>query len=157
MHSEAAFAALTGTSPIEASSGRIQRHRLNRGGDREANQAIYHIVKVRMRFDPATKAYVERRTIEGKRKPEIIRSLKRYVARELHHLIVNPPVVAHGADLRTQRKALKITGDQAARDLGVDPTKLSRIERELAFDNNFANRYQQWLNNHTKHERLAAA
>ena len=84
LRSEAAFAALCGVSPLDASSGRQQRHRLNRGGDRVANNAIWRIVVVRMGCDPRTKAYVERRTKEGLTKGEIIRGLKRYVARELY-------------------------------------------------------------------------
>ncbi|MEA2974305.1 MAG: transposase, partial [Actinomycetota bacterium] len=87
LHSEAAFAHLCGSSPIEASSGQVTRHRLNRGGDRSANQALWRIVLVRMSSDPDTKAYVERRTKEGKSKREIMRCLKRYVARELYPLL----------------------------------------------------------------------
>jgi transposase len=84
---EAAFAHLCGSSPIEASSGKVTRHRLNRGGDRQANHALWRIVMVRMVSDPDTRAYVERRTKEGKSKREIIRCLKRYVARELFPLL----------------------------------------------------------------------
>jgi transposase len=84
---EAAFAHLCGVSPIEASSGKVTRHRLNRGGDRQANQALWRIVMVRMVSDPDTRAYVERRTKEGKSKREIVRCLKRYVARELFPLL----------------------------------------------------------------------
>jgi transposase len=81
---ERAFAALCGSNPIPASSGKITRHRLNRGGDRAANSALWRIVIVRMSYDPRTKAYVARRTAEGKTKPEIIRCLKRYLAREIY-------------------------------------------------------------------------
>ncbi len=83
LRSEAAFAHLCGVSPIQASSGKTVRHRLNRGGDRQANAALYRIVIVRLRYDRTTKEYAERRTKEGKSKPEIIRCLKRYVAREV--------------------------------------------------------------------------
>lgn len=84
LRSESAFAALTGTSPIPASSGKTNgRHRLNRGGDRQANCALYRVTICRMRWDKRTKAYVERRTTEGLSKKEIIRCLKRYIAREL--------------------------------------------------------------------------
>lgn len=82
--SEASFAALCGVSPLEASSGRTKRHRLNRGGNRDANAALWRIVFVRMRVDPRTKAYVRRRTAEGRSTAEIMRCLKRYVARELY-------------------------------------------------------------------------
>ena len=83
LRSEASFAALCGVSPLAASSGRTHRHRLNRGGDRAANSALHRVVIVRMRYDQATRAYVERRTAQGLTKREIIRCLKRYVAREL--------------------------------------------------------------------------
>jgi transposase len=84
IRSEAAWARLCGVSPVEASSGKVIRHRLNRGGDRQANSALRRIVMVRMAGDPATRAYVQRRTIEGRSKLEIIRVLKRYVAREVY-------------------------------------------------------------------------
>ena len=84
---DAAFAALSGTSPLEASSGRTVRHRLNRGGDRALNSALHTIAMVRMRCCPRTKAYVARRTAEGKTTREIRRCLKRYIARELHRAL----------------------------------------------------------------------
>ncbi len=84
---EAAFAALAGTSPIEASSGRTVRHRLNRGGDRALNRAIHTIATTRMRCCPATQAYVARRTTEGKTAKEIRRCLKRYIARQLYRTL----------------------------------------------------------------------
>jgi transposase len=81
--SPAAFAALCGTAPVPASSGKTNRHRLSRGGDRQANRALYLIVLARMAHCPRTRAYITRRTTEGKPKKEIIRCLKRYLAREL--------------------------------------------------------------------------
>ena len=81
---EAAFAHLCGVAPIPASSGRTHRHRLNRGGDRAANNALYIIVLGRLRYDLRTREYPDRRTKEGLSKPEIIRCLKRYVAREVY-------------------------------------------------------------------------
>jgi transposase len=88
IHSEAAFAKLSGTSPIEANSGQINtRHRLNPYGDRRLNCALHTIVITRQRRDPATRAYVERRTTEGKNPREIRRCLKRYVARDLYRLL----------------------------------------------------------------------
>jgi transposase len=86
--SEASFASLCGVSPIEASSGKVVRHRLNRGGNREANRALYMICLARMRRDTRTQEYVAKRTQEGKSKREIIRCLKRYVAREVYHVLV---------------------------------------------------------------------
>jgi transposase len=83
LRSEAAFAALCGASPVEASSGKTIRHRLNRGGDRQANAALHRVVIVRLRWHQPTRDYVARRTAEGKSKKEILRCLKRYVAREV--------------------------------------------------------------------------
>ena len=88
LRGEAAFAHLCGVAPIPASSGKIRRHRLHRGGDRDANKALHLAVVVRMRFCPTTRAYVERRTKEGLSKPEIMRCIKRYLAREVYHALV---------------------------------------------------------------------
>jgi transposase len=87
LRSESAFAHLCGVAPIPASSGKTTRHRLNRGGDRAANAALYRIVLCRLRWDPTTRAYVERRTKQGRSKAEIIRCLKRYIAREVYAAI----------------------------------------------------------------------
>jgi transposase len=84
LRSEAAWAHLCGVAPIPASSGKATRHRLNPGGDRQAGHALSRIVFTRLGSDPATRAYAERRTAEGKSKAEIIRCLKRYVAREVY-------------------------------------------------------------------------
>jgi transposase len=89
--SEAKFAHLCGVAPVPASSGRSHRHRLNRGGDRQANNALYIVVLNRLRHDPRSRAYAERRTQEGLSKPEIIRCLKRYVAREIYRVLVPAP------------------------------------------------------------------
>ena len=88
LRSEAALAALCGVSPLEASSGKTTRHRLNRGGDRAANNALWTISLVRMRSEPRTRAYVARRTAEGLSTKEIQRCLKRYIVRELYPLIL---------------------------------------------------------------------
>lgn len=87
MRSERHFAALTGASPIPASSGKTNRYRLNRGGDRQANSALHHIVLVRMHYETRTREYVERRIAEGKTKREIMRCLKRYLAREVFPIL----------------------------------------------------------------------
>jgi transposase len=84
---ESSFAALCGASPVDASSGKQQRHRLNRGGDRQANNALWRIVLIRLRYDPATREYVERRMKEGKTKREAMRCLKRYLARDIWRLL----------------------------------------------------------------------
>ena len=87
--SEASFASLCGVSPVEASSGTVVRHRLNRGGNRDANRALHLICVVRMRVDERTRAYLVRRTSEGKSKREIMRCLKRYVAREVYRVLTS--------------------------------------------------------------------
>jgi len=81
---------LAGVAPIPASSGKTTRHRLSRGGDRAANSAIHRIVLVRMAKDQRTQDYVVKRTSEGKGKKEIMRCLKRYVAREIYRVLQNP-------------------------------------------------------------------
>jgi transposase len=91
LRSEAAFSHLCGVSPIPASSGRTDRHRLNRGGDRQANAALYRVVLCRLRWDPRTIAYAERRTKSGLTKPEILRCLKRYIAQEIYYELLRLP------------------------------------------------------------------
>ncbi|WP_247617522.1 transposase [Streptomyces sp. MK37H] len=81
------FAALRGVSLVEQSSGKTRPRRLNRGGNRQANAALYRIVVIRIRRDARTRAYLERRTKQGMSKREIIRCLKRYVAREIYRQI----------------------------------------------------------------------
>ncbi|MEU9853508.1 transposase [Streptomyces sp. NPDC047974] len=88
MGSEASFADLCGASPVEASSGKTRRRRLNHGGGRQADSALCTIVPARMRRDPGTRAYVERRVCEGKTRREAVRCLNRYVARETYQTIV---------------------------------------------------------------------
>lgn len=87
LRSEAAFAHLCGAAPIPASSGRRDRHRLNRGGNRSANAALYRIAVVRMQHDRRTREYVARRTAQGLQKKDIIRCLKRYIAREVYRAL----------------------------------------------------------------------
>ena len=94
LRSEADFAHLCGVGPITASSGKTSRHRLNRGGDRDANRALHLLAVRRMAWDPRTRAYVARRTAEGRSKPEILRCLKRYLARELYPLLAGRPPAA---------------------------------------------------------------
>lgn len=87
IHHEGAFAKIAGVAPIPASSGNTQRHRLNRGGDRRLNSSLHTIVQTRMRSDPHTRTYVDRRLAEGKTKREVRRCLKRYVARQLFKIL----------------------------------------------------------------------
>lgn len=93
LRSESAFAHLCGVAPIPASSGKTNRHRLNRGGDRDANRVLHLLAVGRMGWDPATRAYVKRRTTEGLSKKEILRCLKRYLARELYPLLARNPAL----------------------------------------------------------------
>jgi transposase len=85
IRSGAAWAHLCGVAPIQASSGKVTRVRLDRGGDRQANSALWVVAITRLRNDPRTQAYMERRLKEGRSKAEIIRVLKRYIAREVYH------------------------------------------------------------------------
>jgi transposase len=89
LRDDAAFAALAGTCPIPASSGKTVRHRLNRGGDRHLNCALHTIARSRLRYDPKTRAYAERRRTEGKTDREILRCLKRYITRQLYRDLTN--------------------------------------------------------------------
>ena len=94
---QAAFVALSGVAPLQASSGNTRRHRLNRGGDRRLNRALYTIALTRLGHDPRTCAYRARRAAEGATKREIIRILKRYISRELFRLLTatqTPPMTA---------------------------------------------------------------
>jgi transposase len=87
LRSEAAFAALAGTNPIPASSGQVTRYRLNRGGDRQLNRALHTILLVRLRTDPDTRAYMARRTAQGKSRRDAKRCLRRIIARQLFRLL----------------------------------------------------------------------
>jgi transposase len=145
LRSEASFAALCGASPVEASSGKVTRHRLNRGGNREANNALWRIVMVRLTCDTATQDYAARRRQEGKSDREIMRCLKRYVAREVYRLITAPAAVPAGTELRAARTAAHISLAAAAEALGTWPTRLSQLERGLQHNTELATRYQLWL------------
>lgn len=132
LKSEASFAALCGVSPVEASSGKVVRHRLNRGGNRQANCAIHRIVVSRMATDDRTRAYVAKRTKEGKSKKEIMRCLKRYVAREVYGILLNPLACAdrkENSKLRGIRKSLGLTQAEVASIMMVSTATISRIER----------------------------
>ena len=93
LKSEASFASLCGVSPVEASSGKVVRHRLNRDGNRDANRALHMICVVRMGSDRRTRSYVARRLTEGKSKWEIMRCLKRYIAREVYRVLLSSVAV----------------------------------------------------------------
>lgn len=143
---EAAFASLCGVAPIPASSGRTTRHRLNRGGDRRGNRALHRIALVRMRYDERTREYVERRTREGKSKREIIRCLKRAIAREAYRALTNEqPAIRQPQDLKRLRETKNITQTQAARALKTYPARISDIEQQRRPLPELTTRYQQWL------------
>ena len=119
IHSEPAFAMLCGVAPLPASSGKTQRHRLNRGGDRHANSALHMIAICRMRVDDHTKAHVARKTTEGHTKLETIRCLKRLIAREVYHLLRQPaPDLTPAGPSITSRPA----GAQARSTPATNPT-----------------------------------
>ncbi len=152
---EAAFAALCGVAPIPASSGKTSRHRLNRGGDRDANCALHQIALVRMSMDARTKAYAARRKAEGKTTRDILRCLKRALAREVWHLLVHPAPVPRIDDLRPLRQSLGITLQTASAQFNVWPARISEIERGKARDDRLTEQYRQWLT--TRQNTLDAA
>jgi len=146
LHSEAAFAALCGVAPVPASSGKTHRHRLSRGGDRAANNALHRIALVRMSCHQPTKDYVQRQLIKGHTRMEILRKLKRAIAREIFKLLTRQIAVPDYGDLRPSRQAKNITVTAAANHFGIWPTVISRIERGLQRDDAFAATYRTWLN-----------
>ena len=148
MKSERSFAALCGSSPVQASSGQTIRHRLNRGGNRKANNALWRIATTRIRHDARTKEYVAKRKAEGKNRKEIIRCLKRHIAREIYRLITDPPPTPNCAKLRTLRQQGGITITQAAHQLGTHPARISEIERGRNHNHQLATQYQRWLRTH---------
>ncbi|WP_230196798.1 IS110 family transposase [Streptomyces coriariae] len=114
MRTEASFAALCGAAPVPASSGRTNRHRLSRGGDRAANAALYRVVLVRMSHDSRTREYVAGQTTAGRTKKEIIRLLKRAIAREMFRCLTTAVAIPGTADLRPLRQSKNLTLTAAA-------------------------------------------
>lgn len=145
MRTEAAFAALCGAAPVPASSGKTNRHRLSRGGDRAANAALYRIALVRMSSDSRTRAYVARQTAAGRTKKEIIRLLKRAIAREMFRCLTTTVTVPDIADLRPLRKSKNITLTAAARHFEVWPATISALERGIRRDDDLTTAYRGWL------------
>lgn len=146
MHSDAAFAKLCGACPIPASSGKTNRYRLNPYGDRRANNALFTIVLVRMRHHAPTRAYVARRTAEGLTRKDIMRCLKRFVAREVFHALTNPSDdLPTGHQLRAMRTTRGLTLTHVSTQLGIAQTTLSRLERGIAHDTPLARRTRDWL------------
>jgi transposase len=145
LRTEASFAALCGTAPVPASSGKTTRHRLSRGGDRAANCALHTIALVRMSSDPRTRAYVQTQRDNGRDDPEILRQLKRAIAREVFKSLTRALTVPELSDLRPTRQAKNITLTAAARALGTYPTKIVRTELGSYPDYELATRYRNWL------------
>ncbi len=149
LRSSAAFAALAGVSPIEASSGKKSGHRINRGGDRSANAALHRIVLVRMsRRHQPTMDYIARRTAEGLSKRDIIRCLKRYVAREVYHALTHPEPTTNIATLRARRNTLGIPMKTVAEHFHRPINAIARLERGQVHDAELATRYHAWLDTH---------
>lgn len=142
---DAAFAALCGASPVEASSGKHIGHRLNKGGNRDANHALWRIVMVRMTCHQPTKDYVARRRAEGKSQRFIIRCLKRFVAREVHQLLLHPQLATTGRDLRAARRQLGLTQAHVAAALGTHGPVISNIENDKRCNHELRTRYNAWL------------
>jgi transposase len=146
LRSEAAFARLAGVAPIPASSGKTTRHRLSRGGDRAANNALHRIALVRWSHDPHTRDYVDRQLAAGRSKKEVLRLLKRAIAREMFKHLTSPCPIDDYSDLRPARQAQNITLTSVAHHFGVWPTEISRLERGLARNDTLAANYRHWLN-----------
>jgi transposase len=145
LRSEASFAALCGTAPVPASSGKTTRHRLSRGGDRAANWALHTIALVRMSCDPRTRDYVRGQRAHGRGEPEILRLLKRAIAREVFKSLTRGLVAPELADLRPARQAKNITLTAAAKAMSTYPNKILRTERGTFPDYDLAERYRAWL------------
>lgn len=145
LRSEAAFAALCGASPIPASSGKTTRHRLNRGGDRQANAALHRIALVRMLHEQRTRDYVTKKRSEGRSNKEILRCLKRAIARDVFTLLTKPVNVPAIDDLRPLRQQRGLSQTAAAHALGLWPARISDLERGRCRDDDLAATYRQWL------------
>jgi len=146
MKSARSLAALWGTPPVELTSGQTVRHRLNRGGDRQANSALYRIIVSRMKYDEETIRYVKKRKSEGKSDKEIIRCLKNYLVNRIYRALLNPmdtPVLPE--TLAPRRKALGLSQSAVARSLGVSATTVGSLERKVYRNGKLAKRYADLL------------
>ncbi len=145
LRSSSSFAALCGTAPIPVSSGRTDRHRLSRGGDRAANCALHQIVKVRMITDARTQAYRDERLAKGWTKKAVYRALKRAVVREVFRALIGRYEIPDHRDLRPARHAKNLTLAAAATGLNVWPSTLSDLELGKRRDDTLADTYRNWL------------
>ncbi len=142
---EASFAALCGAAPVPVSSGRTDRFRLSRGGDRAANCALHLIVNNRMSNDPRTRTYRDSHLAQGWTKKAVYRALKRAVAREVFRALTGHCTVPDYSDLRPARQAKNLPLSAAATHLGVWPTAISQLELGKRRNDDLANAYRTWL------------
>ncbi|MZJ28684.1 transposase [Collinsella sp. BIOML-A3] len=148
LRSEASFAAICGACPIPASSGKTVRHRLNRGGDRQANSALHEIARQRVMRDPETAEYAERARGRGKSDREVMRCLKRYVAREAYRALMRPHEIRRpedASDLVAARRAAKVSQVRAASILGTSEKYISMLERGQRELKPIRRAYEAWV------------
>lgn len=148
LRSEASFAAICGACPIPASSGKTVRHRLNRGGDRQANSALHEIARQRVMRDPETAEYAERARGRGKSDREVMRCLKRYVAREAYRALIRPHEIRRPEDaseLVAARRAAKVSQVRAASILGTSEKYISMLERGQRELKPIRRAYEAWV------------
>lgn len=148
LRSEASFAAICGACPIPASSGKTVRHRLNRGGDRQANSALHEIARQRVMRDPETAEYAERARARGKSDREVMRCLKRYVAREAYRALMRPHEIRRPEDaseLVAARRAAKVSQVRAASILGTSEKYISMLERGQRELKPIRRAYEAWV------------
>lgn len=148
LRSEASFAAICGACPIPASSGKTVRHRLNRGGDRQANSALHEIARQRVMRDPETAEYAERARGRGKSDREVMRCLKRYVAREAYRALMRPHEIRRPEDasgLVAARRAAKVSQVRAASILGTSEKYISMLERGQRELKPIKRAYEAWV------------
>lgn len=145
LRSPASFAALCGTSPIPVSSGKTQRHRLSRGGDRQANWALHQVIKVRMSHEQRTRDYRDRHLNAGWTLAAVYRSLKRALTREVFKALTGHCEIPNYTDLRSARQAKNLTLTNAARACQTWPARISEIELGKRRNDDLADRYREWL------------
>lgn len=148
LRSEASFAAICGACPIPASSGKTVRHRLNRGGDRQANSALHEIARQRVMRDPETAEYAERARARGKSDREVMRCLKRYVAREAYRALMRPHEIRRPEDasgLVAARRAARVSQVRAASILGTSEKYISMLERGQRELKPIRRAYEAWV------------
>lgn len=145
LRSEASFAALCGAAPVPASSGKTTRHRLSRGGDRAANCALHTIALVRLASDPQTRNWATRQRAAGRTGLELLRLLKRAIAREIYRHLTQIVTVPDIADLRPLRQSKNLTLTTAANHFDVWPATISNLERGTRRNDQLANAYREWL------------